>query len=132
MQNMGARMFSTNLLCKITSVLAPSAAGLTQLADLIQGGKLHTRVGEVLPLSDANLTEPCPGIVPHRQGQSPLPRRKPTSILFGAVRICGLIRHLDAHHMRPSLALKVQRLALGRIKVRRLAGVDGDRHAGGL
>jgi hypothetical protein len=44
-----------------------TAAGLTQLADLIQGGKLHTRVGEVLPLSDANLTEPCPGIVRHRQ-----------------------------------------------------------------
>src|ERR1019366_1890858 len=45
--------------------------------------------------------------------------------------IGGLIRRLDAHHMRPSLALELQRLALGCIEVRNLADFDGDRHAGG-
>lgn len=45
--------------------------------------------------------------------------------------IGGLIRRLDAHHMRPTLALELQRLALGRIEVRNLADFDGDRHAGG-
>lgn len=32
--------------------VAVTAAGLTQLAGLIQNDKLHTRVGEILPLSD--------------------------------------------------------------------------------
>ena len=45
--------------------------------------------------------------------------------------ICGLIRRLDAHHMRSTLALEFQRLALDRIKVRSLAGFDADHHAGG-
>src|ERR1700730_13607491 len=46
-----------------------------------------------------------------------------------AAPLCGLIRHVDAHHLRPSLALKLERLALGRIKVHSLVGFDGDRHA---
>jgi hypothetical protein len=33
--------------------------------------------------------------------------------------------------MRSTLALELQRLALDRIKVRSLAGLDGDRHTGG-
>ena len=57
--------------------------------------------------------------------------RPATSILFVVLPICGLIRRLDAHHMRPTQALELQRLALDRIKVRSLAGFDGDRHAGG-
>jgi hypothetical protein len=57
--------------------------------------------------------------------------RPATSILFVVLPICGLIRRLDAHHMRPTQALELQRLALGRIKVRSLTGFDGDRHAGG-
>jgi NADPH:quinone reductase-like Zn-dependent oxidoreductase len=36
-------------------LVAVTAAGLAQLADLIQGGMLHTRVGEVLPLSEARM-----------------------------------------------------------------------------
>src|ERR1700730_3663951 len=52
--------------------------------------------------------------------------RPATSILFVALPICGLIRRLDAHHMRPTQALELQRLALDRIKVRSLAGFDGD------
>jgi hypothetical protein len=45
--------------------------------------------------------------------------------------ICAVAQHLDAHHMRPSLALELDRLALSRIKVRSLAGFDGNRYAGG-
>jgi len=36
-------------------LVAVTAAGLSQLVDLIQGGKLRTRVGEILPLSDARM-----------------------------------------------------------------------------
>jgi hypothetical protein len=71
-------------------------------------------------------------ILPRRRNNLPFSRRrKPTSILFEVVPICGLMRHLDAHHLRSRLALELQRLALGRIKVRSLVGFDGDRHAGG-
>src|ERR1700730_1418416 len=56
--------------------------------------------------------------------------RPATSILFVVLPICGLIRRLDAHHMRPTQALELQRLALDRIKVRSLAGFDGDRSRG--
>jgi hypothetical protein len=49
-------------------------------------------------------------------------------IMVLAIR--GLIRRLDAHHLRPTLAPELQRLALDRIKVRGLAGFDRDRHAG--
>jgi hypothetical protein len=56
-------------------------------------------------------------------------RRKPTSTLFWAV--CGPIQHLDAHRLRPGLALELERLALGRIEVRSLADFDSDRQAGG-
>jgi hypothetical protein len=45
--------------------------------------------------------------------------------------LCGPIQHLDAHRLRPGLALELERLALGRIEVRSLADFDDDRHAGG-
>jgi hypothetical protein len=43
----------------------------------------------------------------------------------------GLIRERDAHGLCPGLAFEHQRLALGRIKLRSLAGINGNRHAGG-
>jgi NADPH:quinone reductase-like Zn-dependent oxidoreductase len=46
-----------------------TTAGLTQLADLIQGGKLHTRVGEVLPLSDARMAHEMLAGRKHRPGK---------------------------------------------------------------
>jgi len=46
---------------------------------------------------------------------------KPTSTLFWAALICGPLQHLDAHRLRPGLALELERLALGRIEVRSLA-----------
>ena len=48
---------------------AVTAAGLTQLADLIQSGKLRTRVGEVLPLSDARMAHEMLAGRKHRPGK---------------------------------------------------------------
>jgi len=53
------------------------------------------------------------------------------STLFWAAHICGPMQHLDAHRLRPGLALELERLALDRIEVRSLADFDSDRHAGG-
>jgi NADPH:quinone reductase-like Zn-dependent oxidoreductase len=50
-------------------LVAVTAAGLAQLADLIQGGKLHTRVGEVLPLSDARMAHEMLAGRKHRPGK---------------------------------------------------------------
>ena len=49
-----------------------TTAGLTQLADLIQGGKLHTRVGEVLSLSDARMAHEMLAGRKHRPGKTVL------------------------------------------------------------
>src|ERR1700730_6238568 len=61
---------------------------------------------------------------PWRPDNSPSKSRadgKPTSTLFWAALICGPLQHLDAHRLRPGLALELERLALGRIEVRSLA-----------
>jgi NADPH:quinone reductase-like Zn-dependent oxidoreductase len=50
-------------------LVAVTAAGLTQLVDLIQGGKLRTRVGEVLPLSDARMAHEMLAGRKHRPGK---------------------------------------------------------------
>jgi NADPH:quinone reductase-like Zn-dependent oxidoreductase len=50
-------------------LVAVTAAGLTQLADLTQGGKLQTRAGEVLPLSDARMAYEMLAGRKHRPGK---------------------------------------------------------------
>ena len=43
----------------------------------------------------------------------------------------SLIRERDTHDLCPAMAIELQRLAFGRIKVRSFAGINGNRHAGG-
>jgi NADPH:quinone reductase-like Zn-dependent oxidoreductase len=65
-------------------LVAVTSAELAQLADLIQDGKLRTRVGEILPLSDARVAHEMLAGRKHRPGKV---------VLVPQIEAASIMRH---------------------------------------